>query len=585
MADARPPVFCAVVSWRGMRDAAAAIASALEGVLDGLLVVYSNPDGTEETGAGRWIRADEADFFGRKFQRLAAEVPQGAAMLLIQADAGCDDWPGLARRWADLLQRHPTIGIWTPEIDNTAYPFALTARGQGPEDGLLDVTQTDGIVLGIAPAVLDRLRGLDYAENNLGWGIDWAAISYCGTAGLSVVGDPLVQVSHPPSRGYEGDAAGRQMTAFLTQLTPSEANIRDRVQRDLTLTAQEQGGRVHMLVSAYRPDAPAAGGVDPARLARSVAGLHLVAGGLLLASAEDRDTPLGIEADGLSLPLSPVPAGALPDVVPLAPSVPAGAVCRDVSGQRWSCPGQATWSLTFPPATGPARVPLCDPVEIPPGAGDLTLLMGMAVHRGYGDLQVSWQDIDDPGTATRHFIKMDPAFSGTAAKGDYQAVQLRIPASNGARILSLTLCVWPVSPAPKVPLVFFFTAPLLLPTARAESPEMPLVVTQAVPPSPALWRQTRIPPGASAVNLVAGGIRLPLLRAGASGARLHPLDEPGRFEATADHPTPALLTLDGRPTRRLWLSPAPTRLHLPRFPSGTGVALCDVTGSVVLRGG
>ena len=583
MSGEHVPVICAVVSWRGMHDAAAAIASALDGVLDGVLVIYSNPEGAEETGAGRWIRADEADFFGRKFQRLATEIPPGASMLLIQADAGCDDWPGLARRWTDLLGRHPSIGVWTPQIDNTAYPFALTARSPWDEDGLFDVAQTDGIVLGLAPRVLDRLRGLDYGENNLGWGIDWAAMSFCATVGLSVVGDTRVQVSHPPSRGYEGDAAGRQMNAFLTQLTPSEAGIRERVQRDLTLAGKERSGNVHMLVSAYRHDPDDTDAVDLARLAETVAGLQLVAGNLMVAPRGSSHAPLMVEADRESLPLAPVAAAAVPVVVPLAPSTPSGMVCRNVTGQRWSCPGQATWSLTCPPTTGPVRVPLCAPVTIPPGAGDVTLLLGLGVHRGFGDLQVEWHDLDDPGAATRHFVKLDPVFSGTRDRGDYQAVSLRIPASGGARLMSLTLCVWPVNPAPKDPLVFFVTAPLLMPTPLAEAPEMPLVVTAPDAVAPGAWRRTRIPPGASRVDLVAGERRVPILRAGACRAQVRPTKTPGRFEARSDQPCPALLSLDGRPTRRLWLSPFPTPLTLPRFPGGKGVALCDLTGSVVLR--
>ena len=581
MPEVQPRVTAALVSWRGMHDPAAAIATALDGVLDGLTVIYSNPEGREETGAGTWVQAAEEDFFGRKFQALAAQVPPGNAMLLIQADASCDDWPGLARRWAQMLARHPGIGVWTPQIDNTAYPFSLTAKRQWPQDGLCDVVQTDGIVLGIAPAVLDRLRALDYSQNNLGWGIDWAAVAFCGTQGLAVVGDPTVRVSHPASRGYADDAARWQMEAFFTQLTDEENRIRSDLLRNLRqhrrARSGQNHGQNHLLIAARKC---AAACVDPGRLGTALAGLQLVAGRLLIAPRAEAG-PLGVEADGQPLSLVPADPAAVPRVITLAPSdIEEGAVA-DVTGQLWSCPGQATTSLAFPPQTGLRRVPLCAPVDLPPEAGDLTLVMGLAVHRGYGNLVVAWHDRDDPAVRHEHFIRFDPAFTGTEAEGDYQAVRLRIPASAGPRILTFALSLWPEGEAAREPLVFMLTAPVLLPTALAEAVPVPLIVTgnDGIAPVPG-WLEARVPAGAQAVDLRIGDAELALLRATETPARLQRTAEPGVFEASAAYPCPALLCLDGRPTRLLWLGPSPQRLELPHHPDGQGVSLSDVTGSL-----
>ena len=234
-----PTITAVVVSWQGMHQRALAIVSALADAVDRVLVIYSNAQDTDETGPGQWTRVPDSDFFGHKFDVALRALDPEEPMLLIQADAGCDDWAGLARRARHALSPEQGIGVWSPHIDNTSYPFALAADRGTADDPLIDVLQTDGIVIALGPAILQRLRDFDFASNNLGWGIDWAAICAAATQGLRVVVDVSVEVTHPQSRGYDSNEANRQMETFLRQLDEGEGREYFRRRNELRLRMAE----------------------------------------------------------------------------------------------------------------------------------------------------------------------------------------------------------------------------------------------------------------------------------------------------------------------------------------------------------
>ena len=213
-----------VISWTGKSDNARTIAAAVGGHADDATVVYSNADERDETGPGQWIRLPDSDFYGRKFAA-AAQAAGDAALLLIHADTSFADWPGLVGRCRAAFARHADLGFWSPDFTNTPYRFNYVEMLPLPDgDGLVSVAQNDGIVFALSPAVVGRLRQLDFSQNNLGWGIDWAALAFCHANGLLVVRDPTLVVTHPKGSGYGTDAAAAQMRAFLGQLTFAERN-------------------------------------------------------------------------------------------------------------------------------------------------------------------------------------------------------------------------------------------------------------------------------------------------------------------------------------------------------------------------
>ncbi len=210
----------AIVSWNGKYADSRHIAEAIAPHVDRLTVIYSNPDGAPEAGAGDWIAVDNAIFFGGKFET-AIHRGNEDIFLLIHADAGCNDWPGLIQRCRGVHQLD-SVGVWAPSVNHTPWLDAHVEVHRDPNTQLAFVAQTDGIVFSLSTPVADRLKRLTYSQNNLGWGIDWVAICYSYTHELHVVRDHSILLAHPQGSGYMADQARAQMGQFMTQLTLPE---------------------------------------------------------------------------------------------------------------------------------------------------------------------------------------------------------------------------------------------------------------------------------------------------------------------------------------------------------------------------
>ncbi len=209
-----------VISWNGMHDKAEAIAQAIHPVVDRVSVIYSNKDETEEMGTGHWEQVSNEYYFGRKFKR-ALDLFTGDIFVLIQADAYHENWPQVLRRCAGSFGI-PELGVWAPNVDWSWWTTERVKLGNYGKTGLSMVAQTDGIIFALRSDVADRIRGLDYECNNLGWGIEWAAIAYAYSHDLLVLRDETITVNHPKGSGYDHSAAREQQNDFLSRLTPQE---------------------------------------------------------------------------------------------------------------------------------------------------------------------------------------------------------------------------------------------------------------------------------------------------------------------------------------------------------------------------
>lgn len=239
-----------------MGDRGRAIAAAVRDHVRHLTVIYSNPAGTHESGPGDWVPVPDSHVFGRKFDA-ALRGHRDSILLLLHADTHHDDWPRVVRACAAAFAARADLGLWAPDFDNTQWPTPDVALAPIRGTPLTAVIQTGAIVVAFAPVVCERLRRLDYSGNNLGWGIDWAAIAFCHTNGLLVGRDTGLTVHHDPSRGYGGGAAFDQMTAFFGQLTQPE-----RIQIMLLRNSYSQrrearrAGRLLRLYRRFRPLRP-----------------------------------------------------------------------------------------------------------------------------------------------------------------------------------------------------------------------------------------------------------------------------------------------------------------------------------------
>ena len=226
-----------VVSWGTLDPKAAAIATALAPFADHVTVLNSTqptgPDAVAPDRPGRWITLPETAFFGPKFAAALDQTAPSEAMLLIHADTDFNDWPRLIARCRWAFATWPNLGVWGPDFTNTPWRsdwVRLMALPDHPE--IISVAQTDGIIFALAPAVLDRLRPFDLIGNNLGWGIDWAAIGFALTTGRLVLRDLSLVVSHPASRSYQSTLAFDQMRRVLADL-PVVERVQIRLLMDL----------------------------------------------------------------------------------------------------------------------------------------------------------------------------------------------------------------------------------------------------------------------------------------------------------------------------------------------------------------
>lgn len=229
----------AVISWPRTAQASRLIAEAVQPQVERLTVVYSNLAGTRESGCGDWVQVPDHVYFGGKFL-CAVQRGREDIVLLIHADAQCGDWGALVQRCRAVLGRGG-VGIWAPAVSHTHWVDALVELRREAGSALAQVAQTDCVVFALSRPVIDRLLELDYRCNNLGWGIDWAAICHSHVRGLQVLRDHAVGVHHLPGRGYEAGAAAAQMRDFLAQLTPAERQAYRRLAEGIDARARGPG--------------------------------------------------------------------------------------------------------------------------------------------------------------------------------------------------------------------------------------------------------------------------------------------------------------------------------------------------------
>lgn len=571
-----------IISWDGMHDAALAVATAIRDAVDDLVVVYSNADEADESGPGRWVKLPQSAFFGAKFAALLPHVTAGDALLLVQADACSHDWPGLAGRFRELMLQRPDIGVWSPNIDYTPFPNAMVATGS-EGNGLYRVLQTDGIVLGLHPRAVQRLARLDYAQNNLGWGIDWAAIGFSIVNNLLVVRDSTRLVLHPRSRGYDGAAAMAQMEAFLRQLDAGELAAVQSCRQRIDLQAIRMNNLAHVTGTTNSPAAAQAGnGAAPLAALGSQVEFLVVENGRVLLAPVNKEQAFLLRCSGQEVTAVPRRDNAvLPKLLSLATDCGPDAQAEP-SDAPWSCPGQPTLRYVFRKA-GPLRVDLLKSVGIDAGLGSVCLRMGTAMHRADASLLLEWHDASDPSVRNEKWIKLDRRFNGNAELASYQKIAFAIPDTGDTRILTLSLHYWTKQPDPKKPGIVFCTRPYLL-AADGEAATSPLIQIAAGAKGDCVPEmEIAIEPGGGDVTLVTGGQEYLLIAAANGNVRI--LDDAGVARAQADAPVTVTLFINGTAVRPLWVGPEPLEIPVPvQRQAGPGalIELRDATGSVVL---
>lgn len=211
-----------VISWTGQHDRAVSIAEQVARAGSPVSIVYSDADADLAISTGvPLIRRPNELFWEDKF-KACLDACGKDPLLIIHADCECGDWPGLVAAHAKAVSELGDIGVWAPALSGTPYQpdFVEIVRIGG--GSLVFAAMTDGLVFGLSPEVIGRMRQASYGANRFGWGID---VMFCVAAYAQqrwVVIDTAIHVAHSPSRGYDDAEARQGMQGFLSQLRPME---------------------------------------------------------------------------------------------------------------------------------------------------------------------------------------------------------------------------------------------------------------------------------------------------------------------------------------------------------------------------
>lgn len=481
-----------VIGWDGMHAAAAGIAAELHSDVARLDVIYSNLAETSETGHGKWHQVPQSWFFGWKFRKaldLFLSEPATTHLLIISADAKHDCWPALARRGSSVLGADHKIGVWAPDLNETPWPTDLVAVSPPHRDGLVEVLQTDGVVWALSGPLAEALSALSFAENNLGWGIDWVAIRIAQAKGLRVCRDLTCAIHHPQTRGYSSSAAERQMWAFLGQLPRDDQNWIRQIRARL----QGQGATPYLRTELSGLENSMKFTSDSTR-ATKITEIQYHDGIVLIGTnAPIEGLDIHVSAGGEEIAFDrvedPVFAGAVARLIHFDLTPSETDVEKSVNGHGdWQV---AMWdtlrvALVSQAVKETMSMPLTTPVALGECPYPQRFTAFLAVHRARGTLvlRIRTEDAQD---LHRIDVPFAAQFKGGATPEGYQRVEVAIPAIPSGSVLQIDLEYHSTNPIdPALPEVFFIADPRIEPDRNPGS-TISQVIARRLEPFPAKY--------------------------------------------------------------------------------------------------
>ncbi|MEH6523975.1 hypothetical protein [Sulfitobacter sp.] len=581
-----------IISWEGYRDKAHAIATALNGSVGKVSVIYSNPENTPETGPGTWVSVPQSWYFGRKFRASLDLVGPDEVMLQIQADTHSDDWPALAAGCVACFEQHPDVGLWIPDINWTPWPAHIVGQGMVAHTNLMKVAQTDGIVWALHPDLYPALRALDYTGNNLGWGIDWVALHEITKHHKIAVRDMSYPVHHPQGRGYDNAEAAQNMKTFITQMPlPAQRQI---IASYHALASHRRAalGLENTAPSALPPSTETSLMPLPFLRSPKIAQAFVIAGHVYLKAAGKNITAnAAIQSDGAQVPLT-LMAGTPPrdhvtQAFPLH-AVDTKTAYQQVNGlEDWQVDGWPTLRVIPDFAARTQSIFLSGRMHLAPDDGPQVFSANLAVHRGKGDLVIVLSDMFGHVVQELRCGFETACFGGNQSDA-YQPITIEIPPSTHPLHLELRVdCEETFETSQEQPAVFFIARPRLR-AVNAPTMLTPAVTSSQKPRADALWYHAQLPTtfGTQArdVTLVQGSAHTVLLSVPACSITL--LEDHGHMlDLHADSALTTSVWLNGVPGFALTLEQGKTRLRIPTaYLAGESlfIELRDASGTFAL---
>ena len=226
-----PAIHIFLLSWPGFEDATLMIQQSVSMLGYPVSVLYNPRPDSNNLRDSSWTLFPAESRFGAKFE-FAISTFKPEIYLFIAADTVTRSWPGLIQACVDAFSQNPSIGVWTPRIENSYWKLAISRIGvEHVAAKLVDVISTDSIVWGISKPIRDELEKLDYTNSKFGWGIDVVSAAVARTRGLRVVCDTSIEVEHRKATTYSVPVADKESHTFYSQLTEQVDSMRRMIEQ------------------------------------------------------------------------------------------------------------------------------------------------------------------------------------------------------------------------------------------------------------------------------------------------------------------------------------------------------------------
>jgi len=169
---------------------------------------------------GKWINIKDG-YFAEQWNTLLEHIDDDTEYVFhIQADAFCDDYEALFRRFRKIEREYP-IGVYAPDVSFTPCKYNLYDLKKYA-DNLYRVPNTDCTCWFINTELMDKKPLFDLSVNKTGWGADFYYIALALTRELLVMRDYSIEIHHPRNTGYDH---GRAYDEYVKWLFQQDAEI------------------------------------------------------------------------------------------------------------------------------------------------------------------------------------------------------------------------------------------------------------------------------------------------------------------------------------------------------------------------
>jgi hypothetical protein len=210
-------IYVYILNWKKVTANSRNLQEKITPIVKNTFVINCDENSVFESNS---IQLDDSHYYGSQHDHAIKHVPDGAILCIIVGDnIPNNNFSGIFQR-AVVTFNALKIGVYSPNDKRSTH----NRRGACVAGTLYDVPNTDCGFWFIHPAIVSRLRGIDYNISKYGWGIDIITIKEARIQGRLVVRDYAIstdQLDHICSyisKGEEIHIGWRKIEALYNSM-------------------------------------------------------------------------------------------------------------------------------------------------------------------------------------------------------------------------------------------------------------------------------------------------------------------------------------------------------------------------------